>query len=190
MRQFDKVANNNHLVISLQTLGVEPGCTILSIGAVQFNIETGEVGPKFYKAIDKKQSLLCGFIEEQKTIDWWKEQSIDAYMLAHSGRNSPIAVLKAFSCWLSEVFGDQPFVTYGNSARFDLGILHAAYRLCGLQYPIDSHFERDYRTLTTLSEWTKRVRFSFPFEGLRHDPVCDAQHRAKIISLIMQRLAA
>ena len=177
----------NNLVIDTKTYGTEPGCVILSIGALQFDVETGEEGAKFYRAIDLKKSLLMGFHQEQKSIDWWKEKSTDAYILAHAGTQSPTTVLEAFNRWIDNTFEGQPFYAYGNSSRFDLGILHEAYRKCGLVYPIDSYHEKDFRTLYTLNDWTRSVRWTTPFEGLKHDPVCDCRHEARVISTIMKR---
>jgi exodeoxyribonuclease VIII len=177
----------NNLVINLATYGVTPGCVILSIGAVQFDPETGKEGAQFFRAIDVKKSLLMGFHQEEKTVDWWAGRSADAYLLAHSGTESPTTVLEKFTKWIQNTFEGQDIYVYGNS-RLHLGILHQAYRQCGLVYPFNSYFERDYRTLFTLNDWTRNVRWATPYEGLKHDPVCDCRHEAKVISLIMQRL--
>lgn len=185
--------NENHLVIDLETYGVEPGCVVLAIGAVQFDPYTGSMGRKFYRAINIQKSLLFGFHKEKKTVDWWKQQSTDAFLLTHSGTESPVTVLKQFSAWLEEISNGQPLYVWGNSAKFDMGILGAAYKKCGLPYPIDSYLERDYRTLYTQAEWTRNIRWSIPFEGLKHDPVNDCIHAAKVISSILiqiNRLAA
>lgn len=180
--------NENHIVIDLETYGVTPGSVVLSIGAVQFDPFTGISGKKFFQAINIQKSILLGFHKETKTIDWWKQQSTDAYMLAHSGTESPVTVLKRFSAWFNKVADGQPVYVWGNSAKFDLGILCAAYRLCGLPYPIDSFLERDYRTLYTQAEWTRNIRWETPFQGLKHDPVNDCLHAAKVISGILMRI--
>lgn len=173
------------LMIDLETYGVKAGCVILSIGAVAFDRSTGEAGAKFYKAINLNQSLLAGFHQEEKTVDWWKRQSVDAYLLSHSGKDSPALVLKSFSRWITDHFGNQSPYVWGNSARFDMGILSAAYEICKLDYPIDPFMERDYRTLTSLMP---EVRWSIPFEGLKYDPINDCIHAIKVSSEILNRI--
>ena len=172
-------------MIDLETYGVKPGCVILSIGAVAFDRATGEAGARFYKSINLNQSILAGFHQEEKTVDWWKRQSVDAYLLSHNGKESPSVVLRSFSKWISEIFTDQPPYVWGNSARFDMGILSAAYDICKLEYPIDPFYERDYRTLTSLMP---DVRWSIPFEGLKHDPINDCLHAIKVCSHIINRI--
>lgn len=179
----------NSVVINLQTYGIDPGCAILSIGAVQFDIKTGQTGAQFYKGINLDKSVMAGFRLEEKTIDWWRSQGTDAYMLAHAGRNSPTDVLMEFNNWLKKTFGEEPFYAYSNSARFGLGILHSAYQICGVEYPINSFYERDFRTLYSINDWTRKARMETPFEGMRHHPLNDCLHHIKVISKIMNKLS-
>ena len=61
-------AIEQHYMIDLETLGVSPGSVISSIAAVQFDINTGEIGRQFYKNIDLQQSLDNGFTINAETL--------------------------------------------------------------------------------------------------------------------------
>lgn len=44
----------NNIMVDLETLGVETGCIILSIGAIAFDHVKNELGPKFYRIVNRK----------------------------------------------------------------------------------------------------------------------------------------
>jgi DNA polymerase III epsilon subunit-like protein len=61
-------------MVDIETLGTKPSSTILSIGAVFFDIETGELGERFYMNIDPKQDRSI----DPSTVMWWMVQSSEA----------------------------------------------------------------------------------------------------------------
>ncbi|HBP9762248.1 TPA: 3'-5' exoribonuclease, partial [Escherichia coli] len=57
-----------HLMIDLETMGKNPDAPIISIGAIFFDPQTGEMGPEFSKTIDLE---TAGGVIDRDTIKWW-----------------------------------------------------------------------------------------------------------------------
>jgi len=68
-----------HMMLDLETLGTEPGCIILSIGAVDFDPLSGKVGENgYYAVIDMDEQLDKGLTSDPGTLAWWKKQNPEA----------------------------------------------------------------------------------------------------------------
>jgi len=52
--------SKGHVMLDIETLGVSPGCVILSLSAVEFDINTGELGESFNMGIDIKSCVDAG----------------------------------------------------------------------------------------------------------------------------------
>ncbi|ENZ5980691.1 3'-5' exoribonuclease, partial [Escherichia coli] len=57
-----------HLMIDLETMGKNPDAPIISIGAIFFDPQTGDMGPEFSKTIDLE---TAGGVIDRDTIKWW-----------------------------------------------------------------------------------------------------------------------
>ena len=165
-------------MIDLETLGTKPGCVILSIGAVLFDLDTGEIGDTFYSPISKSSCLIHGLTIDPVTVEWWaRRDNTDAYAVI-ADANSPCApplmcVLASFSEWLimhSVSRADRRI--WGNGAAFDQPILAEAYRLAGIQLPWVFWNEMCFRTI-------KNLRPDIPMEksGVQHNALADAQQQ-------------
>ncbi|ENB5131134.1 3'-5' exoribonuclease, partial [Escherichia coli] len=64
-----------HMMIDLETMGKNPDATIISIGAIFFDPQTGDMGPEFSKTIDLE---TAGGVIDRDTIKWWLKQSREA----------------------------------------------------------------------------------------------------------------
>lgn len=159
-----------HLMIDLETMGTESYAAILSIAAVQFDIETGETGEKFYRAIQLESCVNHGLKIEPRTVLWWLSKSEEARQ-AYLG--CPHTTLGEALCCLSEFierfFLDGPEI-WGNAARFDLGLLINAYSVAGLQIPWDVKNEWCVRTLAKIRP---EIKAAHTFEGVAHNPIDD-----------------
>ncbi|EOO6733933.1 RecE family exodeoxyribonuclease, partial [Escherichia coli] len=61
----------DHLMIDLETMGKNPDAPIISIGAIFFDPQTGDMGPEFSKTIDLE---TAGGVIDRDTIKWWLKQ--------------------------------------------------------------------------------------------------------------------
>lgn len=175
----------NHVMLDIETLGHKSHSVILSIGAVQFDPFTGEVGEKFHCKVDLQSSLNQGLKVTASTLLWWMQQSQQARdgVFAKEIGGTPMAPLHEALQALSEFFtkvrlleisrgqAKPRIYTWGKSPRFDQGILEDAYDACGMPIPWDFRDERDVRTLEYLTDFAK----SFDLLGPRptHDALQD-----------------
>ncbi len=177
-----------HVMVDLETLGTEPFTPILSIGACRFNMES-EMLPfadpendLFYQAVTLESCLEAGLRPSASTVLWWMQQGKDAQQVF----SDPNAValpqaLDAFTDWLDS----RPDEMWGNSARFDFGLLSSAYRACGKVVPWDFRRERCYHTMKALPT-AGAVRIER--EGVHHNALDDAVSQARHLRRIMLHL--
>ena len=91
-----------HISLDLETMGTGPMSSILSIGAVVFELDgtyTNLSGPAFYTTIDLKSCEDRGLRIDASTVKWWATQSDearrvitdpDALLLAHALHQSQL----------------------------------------------------------------------------------------------------
>ncbi len=164
-----------HLMIDLETMGNGSNSVICSIGAVEFNLDTGELGKEFYEKVSIQSCLNIGLQVDGSTIEWWLQQSEKARMELVTGKRLDIAiVLSSFQYFMSTIDGMNVQV-WGNGARFDLGILQDAYRKSGYsKIPWDFRKERDVRTLVSARP---KIKEHYPFTGVEHNPIDDCKYQ-------------
>lgn len=169
-----------NVMIDLETVGKSAGCGILSIGACFFDGDAVTL-PRgadtyFYAPITPESNTEIGLVYDQSTLEWWAEQSKEAYEAAWK---DPTAIhismaLARFSDYLERFRG--PVICWANGASFDFPILEAAYSNAGLEYPIEYRNIRCYRTLKNLFPYVSATEI----EGsVKHNAFWDAKYQAK-----------
>lgn len=175
----DKVID---IVIDLETLGTVPGSVILSIGAcVAQDIE--EPDKQFYATISRSSCEDVGLVVCKETIDWWNKQDIVARQEAFSALHTLKDTLVYFSTYLGEFPKKR---VWGNGTAFDLGILAAAYKACGMKVPWHYREEMCYRTVKSL--YPKILVPTLP--NTPHKAIDDACSEAKHLALILNYIEA
>lgn len=167
------------VMIDLETLGTRPGDAIISIGAVLFNREHGQIMPGFRANFDIEQMLSAGFQCTGATIKWWFEQSEQARREAIEAPINVHSVLMGFADWLTEGEGgvNKSMRVWGNGASFDNVLLREVYTRLGLEPPWQWWNDRCFRTLKT--EHPRAKALEPVFDGERHNAYADAMHQAK-----------
>jgi DNA polymerase III epsilon subunit-like protein len=64
-----------NLMLDLETMGNAQNSAIVSIGAVEFDLNTGETGEEFYERVNLQSCLDKGLIVNGSTVYWWLEQN-------------------------------------------------------------------------------------------------------------------
>ncbi|RPI81264.1 MAG: 3'-5' exoribonuclease, partial [Nitrosopumilales archaeon] len=149
--------NLGHLMLDLETMGKRSGCAIVSIGAVEFDIVTGETGREFYERIDLQSCLDVGLFVQASTLYWWLQQS-DAARLELCKENISIQEALVRYRSFTTYLGD--YQIWGNSANFDIGILEAAVFACG--YTVVPWYFRNERDVRTLVSFAPQVKENHP----------------------------
>jgi len=177
-----------HVMLDLETMGNKSNTAIVSIGAVEFNIETGETGREFYQTVNLESCLDVGLKINASTLYWWLKQNERARMEICKGEKGPDiqTVLIDLQNWFQDCI--EMVQVWGNGARFDIGILEDAYVACGYQ-KMPWHFrdERDLRTLVAFAPEIKNEVMSC-FYGVEHNPIDDCKMQIQYASEIWNKL--
>ncbi|HBA5962536.1 TPA: exonuclease [Escherichia coli] len=175
-----------HLMIDLETMGKNPDAPIISIGAIFFDPQTGDMGPEFSKTIDLD---TAGGVIDRDTIKWWLKQSREAQSALLTDEIPLDDALLQLREFIDENSGEFFVQVWGNGANFDNVILRRSYERQGIPCPWRYCNDRDVRTIVELGKAIDfDARTAIPFEGERHNALDDARHQAKYVSAIWQKL--
>ncbi len=175
-----------HLMIGLKTMGRNPDAPIISIGAIFFDPQTGDMGPEFSKTIDLE---TAGGVIDRGVIKCWLKRSREAQaaiLIDEIPLDDALLQLREFIAENSVEFFVQ---IWGDGAKFDNVILRRSYERQGIPCPWRYYNDRDVRTIVELGEAIGfDARMDIPFEGERHNTLDDARYQAKYVSAIWQKL--
>ncbi|WP_425962579.1 3'-5' exonuclease [Rhizobium nepotum] len=162
-----------NLMVDIETFGNRMDSAILTIGAVFFDPDTGEIGGEFYTAIDPDSACRYGRVTGS-TVAWWLEQSEAARRAVVAGKTQlPEALAK-----LADFYAKHPKAPiWGNGPTFDISILeHAYWRVHDKPAPWAFWNVRDCRTIKDLGD---AIGYRIPkLEGTAHNALDDARHQA------------
>ena len=175
-----------HLMIDLETMGKNPDAPIISIGAIFFDPQTGDMGPEFSKTIDLN---TAGGVIDRDVIKWWLKQSREAQSAIMTDEIPLDDALLQLREFIDENSGEFFVQVWGNGANFDNVILRRSYERQGIPCPWRYCNDRDVRTIVELGKAIDfDARTAIPFEGERHNALDDARYQAKYVSAIWQKL--
>lgn len=127
-----------HLVLDIETLGVEYGSTVLSIGAVCSDRE-------FY--VNNIVTHVYGGDIDHDTVKWWMtvpSETARKELYSQGGNNAMCDVLDDFVRFIEIV---QPDYFWGNSPDFDFGHMEYWLKKHHKLVPWKYHQLRDIRTI-------------------------------------------
>jgi DNA polymerase III epsilon subunit-like protein len=154
------------VMVDLETLGLNPGAAILSIGAVKFDRDG--LGDEFHQNVSLESCQEVGLEIDADTLEWWlgQDESVQGVL---TGGNQLSRVLHDFTA-----FYDGSDEIWAYSPQFDCSILAHAYDVTERRKPWTYRDERDCRTLASLSVWPDMEQ-----EGELHDALADAKYQAR-----------
>jgi len=171
----------NHCMVDLETLSALPTAAILSIGAVQFNPYSGEIGNTFYTTILTETCKDAGLTISNDTLDWWMNQSQSAQKVLRDCmdfQTSP-TLEESLSDFTDFFVSNDLKYVWSNGADFDLPILVNAYHAVRKTEPWDFWNSRCYRTIKSLFRCEEETN------AMPHNALSDATYQAKHLSKIM-----
>ncbi|QTA20686.1 3'-5' exonuclease [Escherichia albertii] len=175
-----------HMMIDLETMGKNPDAAVISIGAIFFDPQTGDIGPEFSKTIDPD---TAGGVIDRDTIKWWLKQSREAQSAILADEIPLDDALLQLREFIDENSGEFFVQVWGNGTSFDNVILRRSYERQGIPCPWHYCNDRDVRTIVELGgAMNFDARTAIPFEGERHNALDDARYQAKYVSAIWQKL--
>lgn len=169
------------IMLDLETMGTGPQAAIIAIGAVEFDIQTGQIGERFYIVIDLESSVAAGGQIDPATVLWWMRQSDAARSQFERPGANMVDALFQFGEWMGQRAPHKEIRVWGNGAAFDNVILAEAYRRLRIEPPWLCWNDRCYRTIKALHPTIKMQR-----SGTHHNAVDDAESQARHLIAILQ----
>jgi DNA polymerase III epsilon subunit-like protein len=174
----------DHLMIDLETMGNKSYSSIISIAALEFDINTGNTGKEFYKAVSLESCMVNGLLPNADTIMWWMQQNEEARLeLVNAEKVSIYEALLDFA----GLFSKQDYQVWGNSARFDLGLLENAFHGLHMDIPWKFYNERCVRTLAAFKPDIKK-KICDEHVGVAHNALHDCYKQVAYCSTIWNTL--
>lgn len=170
---------NKHCMIDLETMGLSPGCAILSIGAVGFYDAQVDRALTFKMNIDLQSCLDVGLTVDPSTEKWWSEQSEEARVGFKSPEPVPVGrALRAFSDWYSENKFNR---IWSHGASTDVPWLSAAYEAVYRGVDRGPWHYRDVRDTRTLYDLVPENMMVYGSPEVAHDALSDAIAQAESV---------
>lgn len=160
-------------MLDLETMDTKPSAVILSIGAVEFNLDGPVAGREFYAVLETLPQVRAGRTESEATREWWSRQSAEARAVLVAEATEPKQALLDFAEFWSGA--DR---LWSNGANFDGVLLTSSYQSFGLQVPWKFWQERCHRTLTDI--YYSLCGTGRPKKQVAHNALADARAQAEV----------
>lgn len=161
-------------MIDIETLGTRTTSQIVQIGACYFDRNTGEIGKEFCMNIAPSGH----FTTDQKTLNWWKEQSQEARDSVFTNQEPMIKVVGELVDFLKKAD------CLWSHATFDVPIIMNTLFVAGLEMPVHYRGMRDIRTLMDIAQHrSEKVR-----EGIHHNGLDDAKFQVGYVVEALNKL--
>lgn len=170
------------IMIDIETLGLRPGCVVLSIGACEFDRMTGEIGETFYRVLKREPQKSRGLIVDPETKRWWAQQSCEARKELFDVSGPARSNVGPALCALRAFCRDKP--VWGNGATFDISILEHLAHAFELGDLFDFRNHRDVRTVVDLGRM-RGVDWKTPGN---HHALDDAINQARYVAATIRSL--
>lgn len=162
-----------HIMLDLETMGIEPNAAIVAIGAVKF---TGrEIVDRFERIVALESSTGYGGVINPQTEAWWnhpdRAEAKKVTLEADDKLDLKDAIVQ-FTDWAKR--GKGAMVVWGNGSDFDNVILSEGYKMIGGSAPWRFWNNRCFRTAAGMYPAVKIER-----SGLFHRAVDDAETQAR-----------
>lgn len=164
-----------HGMIDLETLGVEPDCVVMTIGAIKFDPFTdAEPHSGLYLRCDVDEQTAMGRTIDDNTLAWWAKQddAIKEEAFGDHERSSMEQVTRAINKFCVGLD-----VLWCQGPLFDYAILQNLYKQVGKPAPWHYWQIRDSRTLFAMMPQDPRKAIQ---ESL-HNALADCYYQAKCV---------
>lgn len=167
----------NNVMIDIETLGTSADSVILSIAAVEFSREHGDLGRQFHAKLDPcgQNRRVC-----TETLKWWAKQPQGAFEDAMS---SDVQLWMGLTGLVKFVPIDA--IVWSQGSDFDFKILDNAYDQTRLTKPWKYNAKRDTRTLYDVANFDTRT---IEREGVAHNALDDCKHQIRCVVAAFNKL--
>lgn len=180
-------------MVDLETMDNVASAAIVSIGAVECDLTTGEIGSGFYRVVDLKDQVnKHNMTIDSKTLYWWLANSEGARAaLCVDGKISLEYMCRNFKSWVESLKTPAENIRlWGNGASFDNAIISYAFRQFDMKTPTKFWNDRDMRTIVGFypSQMQEKWRRTTIKQGDFHNAMDDAKNQVRYCSHILKEL--
>lgn len=162
------------LMIDLETLGTDPHCPVISIGAIFFDIEKKKLGPTFYATLDVKEQIRSQRTLDADTLKWWMHQSGAAKKVFRETASPVEFALNKFVEFIKQF---KKVKVWGNGSSFDIVILEDLFKQYDIKVPWSYNNIMDLRTFKRFVAKGEKLQKS----GVDHNALDDAKSQAQYV---------
>lgn len=174
-----------HLMVDIETLGIQPDAAFFNIGVVPFDIETGESGEGYASYIDLNTIDNTKFSYSPGTIKFWFNELDKNKHYLENGGITMQSVLIGVNEFIRKTFDIIPFKIWSKSPSFDLTILKHALNVYSLPILWEYFDELDVRTM----EFLNKAAYLEAYNNFKqHDGLQDCYAQIKGISAVYRSL--
>ena len=180
-----------HVMIDIETLGTSADAVILSIGLVEFNPKTNEIGRTTeFRCTRASQEALDRQVDP-KTEAWWSRQSPEAQarLVQEPIFDNPTNMMQAVWHWLNSIASSQwDLNLWAKGPGFDMLLCRDLATQCGVKWK--GHFAREFCVRTILLQAKMKGWYDIlDIENtLEHGAEADATLQAKQVMATLRRL--
>lgn len=166
-----------HIMLDLEALDPKIGGVLVSVGAVYFDLDTGELSDEFYCELSKyaieEQCQVYNRTISINCLQWWMQQSTKARDVFKKKDNQEHSFRQALINFQRFVRDDKIRI-WGNGADFDNVFLADCFKAAKIGLPWSGRYNRCYRTVKSMfGHKAKLVRV-----GAHHNALDDAKTQA------------
>lgn len=170
-----------HIMFDNETLATAADAVIMSIGAVRFDLDTGEIDDVgFYSSISVESNLELKRRISEETLIWWMGQDIAAKAVFREKKQTLRAALEDLTDWI----GPDDCQVWSNGADFDLPMLAHAMTQVGMEIPWKYYNSNCFRTYKKLPG-AKNIRIP---AVAKHNALADAHNQVETLIAIHKAL--
>lgn len=168
-----------HLMLDLETLGLNENAVITQIGAIYFNPKTGVVGDTFIRNIDIDNSIKEGHTIDADALLWWLRQPREDV----SWIKDTVTISQALHEYA--IFTARKLSVVWCHTTFDAPIIGSASKKHNVLLPYTYKNYRDIRTLMDLMEID--IKTLTLKKKKTHNALEDCMYQAEYVTIAMQR---
>lgn len=167
-------------MVDLETTGTDPAnSAIIQIAAVQFNYQTGEIGPVFNRCL---MVAPLRFWDED-TRKWWSIQNKDVFNSIIARQEPPEPVIRDFLTYATTDVPQDGLRLWAKPTLFEFPFLASYFAQYGLPMPFSFRYARDLNTYMAAmaggAEHQKMEHIPAPTNA--HDALTDVFHQLKLL---------
>jgi hypothetical protein len=193
--------NFNHVMIDIETLGMKPGCVVLQIACVPFQLRCQEATIPADKDrwlaytvratanfhLNVSQQLLTGMKIDGETLKWWahpERTNIYPALFMAGAKADNRSVLADFCDYIKP--RETPYI-WTRGIDFDLPIISELLRVYDLREPWHYRHKMDVRTYLAAAFGTEMPNRDY-YLGTAHDAAVDCLNQIQDVQKAWRKL--